>query len=139
MRTILVVLMLCHAIHLPVPCPDLDGECRGVPIRSLTEQNAWHFFFLGIRPAADIDRGPFSLDDEGLPERGLGTPFDDVAVAAAVSDVGHAVVVAALPELACCDTAGSDGLAIEEAMSPPSRVPMHRRASVRPLFCTWRI
>lgn len=65
MRTILIWILLAHAIHLPVPFPDLDGECRGAPIQSISESSAWHVMMVGVRPNDDIDRGPIRTHDDG--------------------------------------------------------------------------
>ena len=45
--------------------PDLDGECRGTPIQSLVEGQAWHPILLGVRPNDDVDRGPIRIDESG--------------------------------------------------------------------------
>lgn len=45
--------------------PDLDGECRGTPIHSLMEGQAWHPILLGVRPNDDVDRGPIRTDESG--------------------------------------------------------------------------
>ncbi len=64
MRTILTWILMLHLLHGPIPVPDLDGECRGTPIANLSELHAWHIILLGIRPNADVDRGPFRGDHE---------------------------------------------------------------------------
>ena len=69
--------LLLQTLHLPLPCPDLDGECRGKPIVSLLDANAWHILLLGVRPSDDIDRGPFKTDDPGEDRSASQSPFGD--------------------------------------------------------------
>lgn len=64
MRAVLLWILVLHTLHLPIPCPDLDGECRGTSITSFTEPHAWHVLILGVRPNDDIDRGPFRTGDQ---------------------------------------------------------------------------
>ncbi len=73
-------LLMLLTIHAPVPCPDLDGECRGTPIESLAEMQAWHVLLLGIRPSDDIDRGPIRPSDEESPLSPDETPFGKLVV-----------------------------------------------------------
>lgn len=85
MRSIFSWILVLHLLHLPIPAPDLDGECRGTPIHSLCELHAWHTFILGVRPNDDIDQGPIRTDDErnsGVPG---GSPFGDPAINASSS------------------------------------------------------
>lgn len=64
MRSLITIFLALHLIHLPVPCLDLDGECRGVPIESLMDSNAWHVLLLGIMPNDDVDQGPIRRFNE---------------------------------------------------------------------------
>ena len=80
MKTGLVWLLILLTVHAPVPCPDLDGECRGTPIESLAEMQAWHVLLLGIRPNDDIDRGPIRPSDEESPTTPDETPFGKLVV-----------------------------------------------------------
>lgn len=64
MRHVLCWVLIVHALHLPVPVPDMDGECRGAPINSLSELHAWHVLMIGVRPNDDIDRGPIHTDGD---------------------------------------------------------------------------
>ena len=73
-------LLMLLTIHAPVPCPDLDGECRGAPIESLAEMQAWHVLLLGVRPNDDIDRGPIRPSDEESPLSPDETPFGKLVV-----------------------------------------------------------
>ena len=80
--------LILHAVHLPIPFPDLDGECRGTPIHSLAEEQAWHIVLLGVQPQDDIDRGPIRTGKAGE-ERLADTLFGAYAVIAA-REVLHA-------------------------------------------------
>lgn len=80
MRLAISWILLLNMLHLPVPCPDLDGECRGVAILSLFEAHAWHVMMLGVRPNDDIDRGPIRTDENGQPESATDALFGDLAI-----------------------------------------------------------
>jgi len=60
-----------------MPCADLDGECRGTPIVSLMDANAWHVLVLGVQPCTDIDRGPFGSDEQGKDRPSQESPYGD--------------------------------------------------------------
>lgn len=77
MRVAVSIFLVMQLLHLPVPCPDLDGECRGVPIKSLADGNAWHILLLGVRPNDDIDRGPIRPKDKDSNEDPSQSPFGD--------------------------------------------------------------
>lgn len=84
MRVAISILLVLQLFHLPLPCPDLDGECRGVAIHSLADANAWHVLLLGVRPNDDIDRGPIrppDTDSNGEPTQ---SPFGDLPMVASV-------------------------------------------------------
>lgn len=80
MRALLLWFLVLNTLHLPVPCLDLDGECRGTPIHSVSEAHAWHVLLLGVRPNNDIDRGPIRTDSQGRRESPADAPFDDLAI-----------------------------------------------------------
>jgi hypothetical protein len=80
MRVVLLIILVLQMLHLPVPCPDLDGECRGTPISSLTDSNAWHLLIVGVRPNDDIDRGPFRKDDSNNSSPLADSPYGDLAI-----------------------------------------------------------
>ncbi len=93
MKAGVVWLLILLAIHAPIPFPDLDGECRGSPISSLAEMQAWHVLMLGVRPNDDIDRGPIRQDDQSpcTPDE---TPLGKLAVVSvAVSNSASAVAL----------------------------------------------
>lgn len=85
MHAILHWILILHVLHLPVPFPDLDGECRGAPIHSLAEAHAWHVMILGVSPNEDIDQGPIRTSDDGFPEAPLDSLFGDPAINATSS------------------------------------------------------
>lgn len=74
--------LMAVLLHCPIPCPDLDGECRGVPIESLADANAWHVLLLGVRPNDDIDRGPIRPKDKAPQDDPSQSPFGDHAMVA---------------------------------------------------------
>lgn len=80
---ILISLLILQMLHLPLPCPDLDGECRGTPIESLNDSNAWHVVITGILPNVDVDRGPFRSDDPERENRPSDSPYGDLAISSA--------------------------------------------------------
>ena len=79
-RAALVWIVVFHTLHLPLPCPDLDGECRGTLISSLTQSHAWHVLILGVRPNDDIDRGPFRTNHRSDDSAPTGSPFGDPVI-----------------------------------------------------------
>jgi hypothetical protein len=92
-RTLLAWVLILHTLHLPIPFPDLDGECRGVPILSLSNSNAWHVLLIGVRPNDDIDRGPIRTSHQPNGRAPGETPFGDpVAVTVATFEPGAEVV-----------------------------------------------
>lgn len=135
-------LLILLTIHAPVPCPDLDGECRGSPIESLAEMQAWHVLLLGVRPNDDIDRGPIRPHDPGVPRTPDETPLGKLAVVSVTASysAGAATVCAGEP-------IGSDDLAplvVDFRLSsiapvwrrPPSATSSSRRLS---RLCVWRV
>ena len=73
-----IYFLVLQLLHLPLPCPDLDGECRGTPIGNIADANAWHPLLLGVRPNDDIDRGPIRGDcDQQVPTDSL---FGDIGL-----------------------------------------------------------
>jgi hypothetical protein len=79
-RFVLVWVLILHTLHAPIPCPDLDGECRGMPIESLSESHAWHFLLLGVQSPKDIDRGPFAPARDASEKRTIFSPYGDEAL-----------------------------------------------------------
>ncbi len=82
-RRILISLLILQMLHLPLPCPDLDGECRGTPIESLNDSNAWHVVITGIKPNDDVDLGPFRSDHSERKNRSADSPYGDLALSSA--------------------------------------------------------
>ena len=79
MHRFLTWVLILHTLHAPVFMPDLDGECRGTPIVSLIENQAWHPVLLGVRPNNDLDRGPIRTNDEQESSFD-GSQFGDLAI-----------------------------------------------------------
>jgi hypothetical protein len=141
MRRILVYLLLLNAIHLPIPFPDLDGECRGTPINGLTDGNAWHVLITGVMPNDDIDRGPMRNDREPLGEAPGETPFGDPAAIAAGKVSAPRLM---LDSRSCVTTLVPDDLGVISSNSrqiavvddrPP--IPVARASCV--CFCSWQV
>lgn len=87
MRTALTILLALLLSHLPVPFPDLDGECGGAPIHSLVECRAWYVLMLGVVPNDDIEYGPVRSNnsDERAP---VDSPFGHAAMLNGTSVLG---------------------------------------------------
>jgi hypothetical protein len=128
-------ILILHTLHAPVFMPDMDGECRGAPIESLIENQAWHPVLLGVRPNNDIDRGPIRTDDEQESSFD-GSQFGDLAILTRVSanSISSAVLffVAALHE-----GFRVEGLRVFSAV--PSIPPPVAGRSVCVGYCIWRI
>lgn len=140
MRSAMRWLLILLTIHAPVPCPDLDGECRGSPIESLAEMQAWHVLMLGIRPNDDIDRGPIRPSDQNAPSTPDETPLGKLAVVSvAVSNPASAVAIA---ERICSDHLPL--LAVDPSLSAVApdwwRPPIATSSSHRlARLCVWRV
>lgn len=142
MRLLLTWILVLNLLHLPVLFPDLDGECRGTPIHSLTEAHAWHVVMFGVRPNDDIDQGPIRTDDSGLPETPADSPFGDSAVntvssAPLVHEASFAPALSALSNHTRLHATEAD---------QPGRIWNRRNAAdsvsaqaVRSRLCVWRI
>lgn len=93
MRLFVIIVLILNAIHCPIPFPDLDGECRGVPIVSLTDANAWHVLMLGVVPNDDIDNGPVRTGDDRPLDNARPSAFDelDAVVQTRSNDATHVV------------------------------------------------
>ena len=83
MKSAILIVLVLQLLHLPVPYPDLDGECLGTPIASLAEGNAWHMVLLGVLPNDDVDRGPIRSRDERTHADLSLSPFGDPAMVVA--------------------------------------------------------
>ncbi len=83
MRRVLSCVLLLHILHVPIPFPDLDGECRGATISSLFEGHAWHVLLIGVRPQDDIDRGPIHTSQDPTKPTRDEPAFGDWAISAA--------------------------------------------------------
>lgn len=103
MKTGVAWLLILLTIHAPVPCPDFDGECRGTPIESLAEMQAWHVLMLGIRPNDDIDRGPIRSNDQDAPCMPDETPFGKLAVVGASLSSSASAAQSVIAEPICSD------------------------------------
>lgn len=142
MKTCLTWLLVLLTIHAPVPCPDLDGECRGTPINSLTETQAWHVLLLGIRPADDIDRGPIRPSDSEHPVMPDETPFGKLSIigSAAPSVAGLVALDGVIP----FSTDHAPLLVVDARLmgvtavwrESPSAAPSCRRLAQ---LCVWRV
>ena len=142
MKSCVAWLLILLTIHAPVPCPDLDGECRGTPIESLVEMQAWHVLLLGIRPNDDIDRGPIRPSDSEHPDTPDETPLGKLAIVS-----GSASNPASVVSLGFVDLIGSADvplLVVDSGLSsvaPVWRWPQQERSTSRRLarLCVWRV
>lgn len=135
-------LLILLTSHVPFPCPDLDGECRGTPIESLAEMQAWHVLLLGIRPNDDIDRGPIRPNDSEHPDTPEDTPFGKVVIVSAAAS--NTASLASLESLAPIRSAYLPLLVIDSGLSgvaPIWRWPQQATSSTRRLawLCVWRV
>jgi hypothetical protein len=80
--------LLLQMLHFPLPCPDLDGECLGIPIVSFSDANSWHVLVLGVRPCDDIDRGPFWTHESGEESPLSGSPYGDSGMVGLPVEIG---------------------------------------------------
>lgn len=92
-RRMLVIIVILHTAHAPVPVPDLDGEWQGVAIGGLADPAAWGFVLLGVRPNDDIDRGPIRNERSRDTADPLEQPFGATAVSGSASSMHTAVVI----------------------------------------------
>ena len=141
-RFILSWILILHVLHLPVPAPDLDGECRGVPILSLSEMHAWHILILGVRPNDDIDQGPIRNDDKGNSGAPADSPFGDPAINAAScvacpNGEFFAPVFSTLPQNVLTDATGLRNANPMRQMG--SVADFSASKSVRARLCVWCI
>lgn len=135
MNRFLTWVLILSTLHVPVYLPDTDGECRGTPIESLIESQAWHPVLLGVRPNDDIDRGPIRTDDEQESSFD-GSQFGDVAILGSVS--ANAVGSAALLPIAILDLGFQGEGRCADTGIPSVPLPLAGRA-VCVCYCTWRI
>lgn len=100
MQSVIAWILMLHACHLPIPFPDLDGECRGAPIASMAELDAWHVIMLGVRPNDDVDRGPIRTHQESQEADQHQNPLGDPAtLIAKTSELRLALALDLLPSL----------------------------------------
>lgn len=142
MKTSIAWLLILLTIHAPIPCPDLDGECRGTPIESLAEMQAWHVLMLGIRPNDDIDRGPIRPSDEEHPATPDETPFGKLAVVGVA--VSHSASLAAVTAAEPIGSGDVSLLAVDPRLSDVEAVwwqPSIGSSCSRRLarLCVWRV
>lgn len=135
MNRFLTWILILSTLHVPVYLPDTDGECRGTPIESLIESQAWHPVLLGVRPNDDIDRGPIRTDDEQESSFD-GSQFGDVAILGSVSanDVGST----AMAPVAIWNDGFQGDLFWAETVIPSVPLPRAGR-TVCVCYCIWRI
>lgn len=123
-RVCLSVILILQLLHLPMPCPDLDGECRGAPIASLMDGSAWHCLITGVNPNGDIDLGPILPGDS--PERSplSDSPYGDLTLSSTAGFSGF--------ELGKVDAV--DCVSQTRALLDSKKVPQRNG----PSFCHWR-
>ena len=141
MRRALLWILVLNTLHLPIPCPDLDGECRGAPIHSLAEAHAWHLCLLGVRPNDDIDRGPFRRGD-GQERAPTGSPFGDAGLDLKRSPtVARPLFQYSGPSWSLGGTAHvTSGIdAVPRPLGPSPRTRASTAAEHCALACVWRI
>lgn len=140
MRTAMTWLLIVHAVHLPVPFPDLDGECRGEPILSLFEWQAWHVLMIGIRPSDDIDRGPIRPTGDSRTNAADDTPFGGLAIIVASNDVVPLICDALYPTLMDRCLEISIGDFTNRRFSKRERKPTGPIARATCVcFCSWQV
>lgn len=132
-RSILILTLALHIVHVPILVPDLDGECRGVPIGSLIERQAWHPILLGVRPNDDVDRGPIRTEGS---DRGLdASPFGEF------TDLSLRHALAVTPALTSCEVtsapAAPSGLICARLTDMPRHAWGIRKPSIQ--YCRWQI
>lgn len=91
-RIALIWIVVLHAAHVPLPVPDLDGECRGTPIPNLAASNAWHVLVLGVLPNNDIDQGPFRTRHNRGDAAPTQSPFGDSGLASVSVSATHSAL-----------------------------------------------
>ena len=141
-RVCLLFILVLQMLHLPLPCPDLDGECRGTPILSLADANAWHLLITGVRPNDDVDRGPFRTDDSDRHRVPSDSPYRDLAICGAsvpviscVMELGRSLECPATSvslSQTYLDTKVRSFLPIDDVWISDSR-------KLRATTCVWRI
>lgn len=135
MHRLIVWVLILHTLHAPVLMPDTDGECRGTPIESLIESQAWHPVLLGVRPNDDIDRGPIRSGDEQDEAPFDGSQFGELAI------VRHQVVdwsvVTHLLAVVAWDAVLPDQAPVVFDCPPTIKPLAGRLVCVN--FCVWRI
>jgi len=141
MRAIVAIILVLQLLHLPVPCPDLDGECRGTPIESITDGNAWHLLITGVRPNSDIDKGPIHSGSRDFDDPLTQSPFGELTIVGSAHFEGK-VSTARLNWLPkCIGMAGSysDYSLPSVATSFKTPLSFETRPSILQSFCVLRI
>ena len=142
MKAWIAWLLILLTIHAPFPCPDLDGECRGTPIESLAEMQAWHILLLGIRPNDDIDRGPIRPNDSEHPDTPEDTPFGKLAIIDVAAS--NPVSVDSLGFVDFIDSVDASLFVVDSSLNSVAAVwwwPQQERSTSRRLarLCVWRV
>lgn len=135
MHRFLTWVLILHTLHAPVFMPDTDGECRGAPIESLTESQAWHPVLLGVRPNDDLDRGPIRTGDQ-QDSSFDGSQFGDLAILGTVS-VNSPSSAVWLPVVLSHEVFRVEALRVFPAV-PAIASPVAGRAACVS-YCLWRI
>ena len=144
LRASLLYLLVLQMLHLPLPCPDLDGECRGTPILSLADTNAWHPLLLGVRPNDDIDRGPFGNKGSQGAKKPSDSPYGDLAVTATASS-SSSLGVSDESECQAPFFAATITLRVAPPFSSSRKIPLNEFSwtldarTLRACACIWRL
>lgn len=143
-RVSLLFLLVLQMLHLPLPCPDLDGECRGTPILSLMDLNAWHVLIAGVMPNADIDRGPFRSEDSQQKRTPSDSPYGDLALTDSAGS-GTGLVLSRSFEVTVRNIDGTTSILEYLSLVGERRIPLQNESwtlDARTLLarvCIWRI
>lgn len=141
MRAIFAIILVLQLLHLPVPCPDLDGECRGTPIESIADGNAWHLLITGVRPNSDIDRGPIHSGSKDFDDPLTQSPFGELTIVGSAHFEGkvNTAKLTWLPQ--CIGIVGSYADCALPSVSSSYKTPLSfdNRPSILLSFCVLRI
>ena len=135
-RQFLILVLVLHTVHAPILVPDLDGECRGAPIHSLIESQAWHPIMLGVRPNDDVDRGPIRTDES---ESGFDfSPFGEFTSNQGrplTSSIPWAVALSSVPD-DCWPVNFCSATRLDRASEARQ---IHGSRTVAVHFCRWQV